>query len=60
MVSLSDIFIFITISTLMISISMIFRNAENGNYKKINQKKTIFILMFSIIAGLFIIMLAKF
>ena len=60
MVSLSDIFIFITISTMMISISMIFRNAENSNFNKIIQKKSIIILMFSITAGLFIIMLAKF
>ncbi len=60
MVSLSDIFIFITISTLMLSISMIFRNAENNNFNKINQKKSIIVLMFSITTGLFIIMLAKF
>jgi len=60
MVSLSNIFIFITISTLMISISMIFRNAEKGKLNKINQKKSIIALMFSITAGLFIMMLAKF
>ena len=60
MISLSDIFIFITISTLMISISMIFRNVEKGNLNKINQKKSIIALMFSITAGLFIMMLAKF
>ena len=44
----------------MISISMIFRNVEKGNLNNINQKKSIIALMFSIIAGLFIMMLAKF
>jgi len=57
---LSNIFIFLTISTLMLSISMIFRNAENGklSYKKRNS--SLFLLVFSITTGLFIIMLANF
>ncbi|MBK65898.1 MAG: hypothetical protein CL769_02990 [Chloroflexi bacterium] len=60
MPTLSNIIIFLTISTLMISISMIFRNAGKRNLSKFNQSNSLFLLMFSIITGLFIIMLAKF
>ena len=57
---LSNIFIFLTISTLMLSISMIFRNAENGKLSNEKRKNSLLILVFSITTGLFIIMLANF
>ncbi len=57
---LSNIFIFLTISTLMLSISMLFRNAENGKLSSEKRKSSLILLVFSITVGLFMIMLANF
>ena len=57
---LSNIFIFLTISSLMLSISMLFRNAENGKLTSEKRKNSVVLLVFSITVGLFIIMLANF
>ncbi len=57
---LSNIFIFLTISSLMLSISMLFRNAENGKLSTEKRMNSLILLVFSITVGLFMIMLANF
>ncbi|MAV14937.1 MAG: hypothetical protein CL705_03660 [Chloroflexi bacterium] len=58
---ITKVLIFITISSMMISISRIFRKAEDG---KINNEKSIsssiLNIFFVLILGLFIIMLSNF
>ncbi|MBE31470.1 MAG: hypothetical protein CMP17_00685 [Rickettsiales bacterium] len=58
---ITKVLIFITISSMMISISRIFRKAEDG---KINNEKSIsssiLYIFFVLILGLFIIMLSNF
>ena len=44
----------------MLSISMLFRNAENGKLSSEKRMSSLILLVFSITVGLFMIMLANF
>ena len=44
----------------MLSISILFRNAENGKLSSEKRKGSLILLVFSITVGLFMIMLANF
>ncbi|MAS51246.1 MAG: hypothetical protein CL906_00100 [Dehalococcoidia bacterium] len=58
---ITKVLIFITISSMMISISRIFRKAEDGKINNENSiSSSILYIFFVLILGLFIIMLSNF